>query len=63
MKVLVEKPERNGTLERSRRRREGNTMSGSWINSIGRLILDLLAQDKGKAGFLSAEIKALDSVE
>jgi hypothetical protein len=38
-------------------------MSGSWIKSIGRLGLDLLPQDKGKAGFLSAVIKALDYVE
>lgn len=61
--VLVEKPERNGTLDRSRHRRECNIMSGSWIKSIGRLGLDLLPQDKGKAGFLSAVIKALDYVE
>jgi len=47
----VEKPERNGTLERSKHRREGN-MSGSWINSIGGLGLNLLAQDKDKVGFI-----------
>jgi len=47
----VEKPEGNGTLERSKLRREGN-MSGSWINSIGGLGLNLLAQDKDKAVFL-----------
>jgi hypothetical protein len=38
-------------------------MSGPWINSTGGLGLDILAQDKGKAGFLSAVIKAMDSVE
>jgi hypothetical protein len=57
----VEKPERNGTLEGSKHRREDN-MSGSWINSIGGLVLNLLAQYKDKAGFLSAVIKALNSV-
>jgi hypothetical protein len=59
----VEKPQGNGTLKRSRRRREGNIMSGSWINSIGGLGLDLLSQDEDRAGFLSPVIKALDSVE
>ena len=42
----MEKPEGNGTLERSRCIRDGNIMLGSWINSIGGLELDLLTQDK-----------------
>jgi hypothetical protein len=47
-KVLVEKPEGKGTLERYRRRWEGNIMSWSWKNSVGGHGLDSLAQNKAK---------------
>jgi hypothetical protein len=60
----VEKPEGNGALERSRRRRVGNIMSESWTNSMGWHGLDLLAQDKDKGRvLLRAVIKGLDSVK
>lgn len=54
----MEKPEGNGTLERFSRRKDGNIMSGSWINSIGGLGLDLLAQDKDKVGFFERSNKS-----
>ena len=44
----MEKPEGKGTLERYRRRWEGNIMSRSWKNSVGGHGLDSLAQNKAK---------------